>query len=98
MLLDRIIELEQGAHAVAMIGVTANRGFPQILMIEAVAQLAGIAVAQAEVEGGFIAAIDHAEFSAPAVVGDILTVSARVTKSFGRLFMIDGNVASQKHE
>ena len=75
-------------------GVTATRGFPQILMIESVAQLAGIVVAQAEVEGGFIAAIDHADFSAPAVAGDILTISAKVTKSFGRLFMIEGNVAS----
>lgn len=74
--------------------MTANRGFPQLLMIESVAQLAGIVVAQAEVEGGFIAAIDHAEFSAPAAVGDILTISARVIKSFGRLFMIEGTVAS----
>ncbi len=63
-------------------------------MVESIAQLAGIVVAQTEVEGGFIAAIDHAEFSAPAVVGDILTISARVTKSFGRLFMIEGNVTS----
>jgi len=94
LLLDRIINLKQGAHAVAVTGVTANHGFPQILMIESVAQLAGIAVAQTEVEGGFIAAIDHAEFSAPAVFGDILTISAKVTKSFGRLFMIDGNVAN----
>lgn len=86
--------MKQGVHAVAVTGITATRGFPQILMVEAVAQLAGIAVAQTEVEGGFIATIDHAEFSAPAVTGDILTISARVTKSFGRLFMIDGNVAS----
>lgn len=77
-----------------MTGITVTRGFPQILMIEAVAQLAGIVVAQKEVEGGFIATIDHAEFSAPAAVGDILTISARMTKSFGRLFMIEGNVVS----
>ena len=63
-------------------------------MIECVAQLAGIVVAQAEDEGGFIASIDHAEFSGTAVVGDSLAISARVTKSFGRLFMIDGNVTS----
>lgn len=61
-------------------------------MIESVAQLAGIVVAQGEDEGGFIASIDHADFSAPAVVGDLLTVSVRVVKSFGRLFMFEGDV------
>jgi 3-hydroxyacyl-[acyl-carrier-protein] dehydratase len=74
--------------------VNANRGFPQILMIESVAQLAGIVVAQAEGEGGFMASIDHAEFSGSPAVGDLLTISASVIKSFGRLFMIDGNVVS----
>lgn len=63
-------------------------------MIESVAQLAGIVVAQAEDEGGFIASIDHAVFSGCAAVGDILTVSARAVKSFGRLIMIEGTVVS----
>ncbi|GAC1465583.1 MAG: hydroxymyristoyl-ACP dehydratase [Desulfuromonadaceae bacterium] len=94
LLLDRIIELEQGVRAVARTAVTATRGFPQILMIECVAQLAGIVVAQAEGENGFLASIDRAEFSGVAAVGDLLTVSARVIKSFGRLFIIDGNVVS----
>ena len=94
LLLDRIIELEQGARAVARTCVTASRGFPRILMIECVAQLAGIVVAQEDGEGGFLASIDHAEFSAPGPAGDLLTVSARVIKSFGRLFMVDGTVVS----
>ncbi|MDD2310336.1 MAG: hydroxymyristoyl-ACP dehydratase [Desulfuromonadaceae bacterium] len=94
LLLDRIIELEQGTRAVAQSGVAATRGFPQILMVESVAQLAGIVVAQTEDEGGFIASIDHAVFAGATSVGDILTVSARVIKAFGRLFMIEGNVAN----
>jgi len=94
LFLDRIIELEQGVRGVARKGVGATRGFPQILMIECVAQLAGIVVAQEEGEGGFMASIDHAEFSGPPDVGAILTVSAMVIKSFGRLFMIEGNVSS----
>ncbi|MBW4053921.1 MAG: hydroxymyristoyl-ACP dehydratase [Proteobacteria bacterium] len=94
LLLDRIIELEQGVRGIARRGVGASRGFPQILMIEAVAQLAGIVVAQAEGEGGFMASIDHAEFSGRPDVGAVLTVSARVIKSFGRLFMIEGDVFS----
>ncbi|MHB8056602.1 MAG: hotdog family protein [Desulfuromonadaceae bacterium] len=94
LLLDRIIELERGSRALAIVGVTTSCCFPQILLVESVAQLAGIAVAQAEDEGGFIASIDHALFSGLATAGDILTVSARVVKSFGRLFMIEGNVVS----
>ena len=94
LLLDRIIELEPGVRAVARSGVTATRGLPQILMIECVAQLAGIVVAQTDGEGGFLASINHAEFSAPAAVGDLLTVSVKVIKSFGRLFMVNGNVFS----
>ena len=94
LLLDRIIELERGSRARAIVGITTSRGYPQILMIESVAQLAGIVGAQADDEGGFIASIDHALFSGCAAVGDVLTVSARVVKSFGRLFMIEGNVAS----
>ena len=92
MFLDRIIELEQGNRGVARIGVTAARGFPQILMIEAVAQLAGIVVAKTEGEGGFLASINHAEFSGSANAGDLLGISARVIKSFGRLFLIEGKV------
>ncbi len=64
-------------------------------MIECVAQLAGIVVARTEGEGGFMASIDHAEFSGSPAVGDHLTVSARVIKSFGRLFMVEGTVVSE---
>jgi 3-hydroxyacyl-[acyl-carrier-protein] dehydratase len=94
LLLDRIIELEAGVRGVAHSGVTATNGFPQILMIECVAQLSGIVVAQTEGEGGFLASIDRAEFSGSPAVGDILTISVRVIKSFGRLFMVEGSVGS----
>jgi len=94
LLLDRIIELEAGIRGVARSSVTATNCFPQILMIECVAQLSGIVVAQTEGEGGFLASIDHAEFSGSPVVGDLLTISSRVIKSFGRLFMVEGSVAS----
>jgi 3-hydroxyacyl-[acyl-carrier-protein] dehydratase len=97
LLLDRVIELEQGARAVARKSVTDIRGFPQFLMIECVAQLAGIVVADKKDDGGFIASIDHADFLAPAAVGDLLMVSASVIKSFGRLFMIEGDVVSGAH-
>ena len=73
--------------------LSATNGFSQVLLIESVAQLAGILTIQQEGEGGFLAAIDQAEFSNQANTGDLLTVSARVLKAFGRLCMVEGSVS-----
>lgn len=56
------------------------------------AQLGGVAVGN-EGEGGFLAAIDKAEFFASASPGDRLLVTVNVVKSFGRLHMMAGEVA-----
>jgi len=61
--------------------------------MECIAQLAGILTIQEEGEGGFLAAIDRAEFSGAPQAGDELLVSVRVVKAFGRLFMVEGEVA-----
>lgn len=91
--LDRIVFLEPGVRAVAVKNITAMQGFSQVLLVESVAQLAGILTISEEGEGGFLAAIDRAGFSGTALAGDVLTVSANVVKSFGRLFMVEGSVA-----
>lgn len=93
LLLDRIVSLECGVQAAAIKNVPALRGFPQLLLIECVAQLAGILTISDEGEEGFLAAIGRAEFFDLPKAGDVLTVSATVIKTFGRLFMIDGNVS-----
>lgn len=93
LLLDRIVALEPGVRATALKNIPAGRAFPQILLVECVAQLAGILTISEEGQGGFLAAIDRAEFSGTPQAGDVLTVSALVTKSFGRLFMVEGNVS-----
>lgn len=98
LLLDRIIELERGVRGVAHTGITATRGFPPILMIECVAQLGGIVVAQMDDGGGFLAAITHAEFHGSASVGDLLHISTTVAKSFGRLFLVEGTVSCGSRE
>lgn len=92
-MLDRIIELEPGVRATALKNVPALREFPQILLVECVAQLSGILTISEEGEGGFLAAIDRAEYSTLPQAGDILEVSATVIKSFGRLFMVEGSVS-----
>jgi len=93
LLLDRLLELEPGIRAAALTTVSAARAFPQVLLVESVAQLAGIATIQLDGEGGFLAAIGQAEFSRIPQIGDVLIVTARVLKSFGRLFMVEGEVS-----
>jgi 3-hydroxyacyl-[acyl-carrier-protein] dehydratase len=93
LLLDRVIELEPGVRAVARATVSASSDFPQVLLIEAVAQLAGIATIQQDSEGGFLAAIDRAEFGRLPLAGDVLTVTTTVLKAFGRLFLVEGEVS-----
>jgi 3-hydroxyacyl-[acyl-carrier-protein] dehydratase len=93
LLLDRVVELEQGVRAAALTAVSASRPFPQVLLVESVAQLAGIVTIQQDGEEGFLAAIDRAEFGRVAQIGDLLTVTARVIKAFGRLFLVEGEVS-----
>ena len=93
LLLDRVVELEPGVRGVAQTTISASRPFPQVLLVESVAQLAGIVIIQQDGEGGFLAAIDQAEFSRIPLIGDVLTVSACVLKAFGRLFMLEGKVS-----
>lgn len=97
LLLDRIIELEAGLQASALLALCTGHGFPQVLLIECVAQLAGILTISEEGQGGFLAAIDRAVFAGTPQTGDVLTISARVTKSFGRLFMVEGSVSCNQH-
>lgn len=93
LLLDRIVDFEPGVRASALKNVPGLRGFPQVLLVECVAQLAGVLTISEEGEGGFLAAVDRAEFSGAPQPGDVLTISAAVVKSFGRLFMVSGNVS-----
>lgn len=82
-----------GVSATAERRVTATPyGFPQVLLIESIAQLGGIASVCEEGEGGFLASIDHAEFSGEVCAGDTLEISADVVKTFGRLVLIEGSV------
>lgn len=92
LLLDRIVDLEAGVRATALKKIPALRGFPQVLLLECVAQLAGILTITEEGEGGFLATIDRAEFSGLPQSGDVLTVTANLSKSFGRLFLVEGKV------
>jgi 3-hydroxyacyl-[acyl-carrier-protein] dehydratase len=113
LLIDRVVELEPGVRAVAIKAVTANEPqftghfperpiMPGVLMVEALAQTAGIAVVTLpEYHGklGLFAGIDECRFKRMVVPGDTLRLEAAVEKLrgvFGRLratASVDGEVA-----
>ena len=113
LLVDRIVELESGKRAVGIKMVTANEPqftghfpdrpiMPGVLMVEALAQTAGVAILTLpEYRGkmGLFAGIDECRFRRMVVPGDRLTLTVDVEKlrgMFGRarcVADVDGEVA-----
>jgi len=113
LLIDRVVELEPGRRAVAIKQVTANEPhftghfpgrpiMPGVLMVEALAQTAGVAVlALAEHRGklGLFAGIDDCRFKRMVLPGDTLRLEVNVEKlrgMFGRVravATVDGETA-----
>ena len=113
LLVDRVIELEPGKRAVAIKQVTANEPqftghfpgrpiMPGVLMVEALAQTAGVAALTLdEYRGkmGLFAGIDECRFRRMVVPGDTLRLEVIVEKlrgMFGRVratATVDGEVA-----
>lgn len=113
LLVDRIVELEPGVRAVGIKQVTANEPqftghfpdrpiMPGVLMVEALAQAAGVVVySLPEYRGklGLFAGIDDCRFKRMVVPGDTLRLEVTVEKlrgMFGRVrgvASVDGEVA-----
>ncbi|MGH2427272.1 MAG: 3-hydroxyacyl-ACP dehydratase FabZ [Candidatus Limnocylindria bacterium] len=113
LLVDRVIELEPGTRAVGIKQVTANEPqftghfpgrpiMPGVLMVEALAQTAGIAVLTLdEYRGkiGLFAGIDDCRFRRTVLPGDQLVLKVEMEKlrgMFGRargVASVDGEVA-----
>ncbi len=101
LMVDRIVELEPGKRAVGIKNVTANEPFfqghfpgfpimPGVLIVEALAQTAGIA-ANAAAEGdnkenyeariGVFASIEEMKFKKQVLPGDTLRLEAEIISS-----------------
>ncbi len=113
LMVDRIIELEPGRRAVGLKAVTANEPqftghfperpiMPGVLMVEALAQTAGVAVMTLdEYRGklGLFAGIDECRFRRMVIPGDTLRLEVTVDKlrgMFGRIrgvASVDGDIA-----
>ena len=89
--LDRVVALESGVSATGTIGITAGSfACPPILLVEAMAQLGGIAAGQEQGSMGILAALDRVELPASVPPGTGVMVTARIIRTFGTLFLVEG--------
>lgn len=93
LLVDKVLELEPGKKITAIKNVTANEPFfqghfpnypimPGVLIVEALAQTAGICVAVLEENRGKLgvfSGIDNMKFKKQVIPGDTLTLEAEIT-------------------
>lgn len=97
LLLDRVIEIEEGRHAVAIKNVTANEWFfeghfpgkkvmPGVLIVEALAQVAAVTMLKGVAAAGkspLFGGIENMRFRKPVVPGDQLRLEFTLEKIRG---------------
>lgn len=113
-LIDRIIDFEPGKWAIGRKCVSGNEEFfcghfpvqkvmPGVLIIEALAQVGGVAMLQLEENRGKLAlfgGIKNARFKRQVTPGDVLELHCSITRSMGALgigegvALVDGKVAA----
>ncbi len=104
LMVDRVDELEPGVSAKGVKAVSGNEWFfqghfeqkkvmPGVLILEALAQMGGIAVLTLDEMRGklaFLGRLNNARFHDPVVPGDLLELDARITKLYGPIGMGEG--------
>jgi 3-hydroxyacyl-[acyl-carrier-protein] dehydratase len=99
LLVDRILEVEDGKRAIGIKNVTANEEFfnghfpdypvmPGVLIIEALAQVGAVAILKPEENRGrlaFFAGIDNCRFKRQVVPGDQLRLEVEMTRVRGSI-------------
>ena len=100
VLIDRIIEREEGKRIVCLKNVTFNEEFfqghftgnpvmPGVLIIEAMAQASGLIMGSERPSAAFIAKIGEARFKRVVVPGDQLIIKSSLVKEFAPLYVFE---------
>lgn len=104
LLVDRILEIEEKVRAIGIKNVTINEPFfqghfpgnpvmPGVLMVEAMAQVAGILAFKSGAVGKavYFMSIDNVKFRKPVVPGDQLRFEVDVTHMRGKVWKFAGH-------
>lgn len=105
LLVDRITELEPGKKAVGLKNVTVNEQFfqghfpghpimPGVLIVEALAQVAGVLAFQSGTADGksvYFMSIERAKFRKPVVPGDQLKLEVNIVHQRGNVWKFEGS-------
>jgi len=105
LLVDRILEIDPGTKATGIKNVTINEEFfrghfpgqpimPGVLIIEALAQVAGVLAFHSGATPGksvFFMSIEKAKFRRPVVPGDRLKLEATILQHRGNVWKFIGN-------
>lgn len=104
LLVDRVLEIEQNVKAVGIKNVTINEPFfqghfppdnpimPGVLIVEALAQVAGILAIKSGAHGKavYFISIEKAKFRKPVLPGDQLRLEVNVTQKRGNVWKFSG--------
>jgi 3-hydroxyacyl-[acyl-carrier-protein] dehydratase len=105
LMVDRITEIEPGKKAIGIKNVTINEGFfqghfpgepimPGVLVIEAMAQVAGILAFRSGATVGksvYFMSIEKAKFRKPVVPGDQLRLEIQILQQRGNVWRFSGH-------
>ena len=105
LLVDRIIDLHPGEKAVGIKNVTMNEEFfrghfpgnpimPGVLIVEAMAQVAGVLSFRSGATPGqsvYFMSIERAKFRKPVIPGDQLRLEINITQQRGNVWKFSGN-------
>ncbi len=103
LLVDKIVDLKPGESALGVKNVTINEPFfqghfpgqpimPGVLVIEAMAQVAGVMAFRSGMEGKsvYFMSIDNAKFRRPIVPGDQVMMEIKILKQRGNVWKFSG--------